>query len=69
MNFSIKDLAISAIFIITISTVISNIYRPKLGLIYALVNIVVLTLFSLYKDSWTKNQWNNLLLLISKEIG
>ena len=56
MNFSIKDLAISAIFIITISTVISNIYRPKWGLIYALVNIVVLTLFSFYKDSWTKNQ-------------
>ena len=55
MNLSIKDLAISSVFIIIISTIISNLYRPNWGFVYALINIVVLTLFSLYRDSWAKN--------------
>jgi len=55
MKLSIKDLVISSIFIISISTIISNLYRPNWGFVYALINIVVLTLFSLYRDSWAKN--------------
>ena len=55
MKLSIKDLVISGIFIISISTIISNFYRPNWGFVYALINIVVLTLFSLYRDSWAKN--------------
>ena len=56
MKLSIKDLAISSASIITISTIISNLYRPNWGFVYALVNIVLLKLFSLYRDSWVKNQ-------------
>ena len=55
MKLSIKDLAISSVFIITISTIISNLYRPNWGVIYALFNIIVLTLLSLYRDYWAKN--------------
>ena len=55
MKLSIKDLVISSIFSISISTIISNLYRPNWGFVYALVNIFVITLFSLYKDSWAKN--------------
>ena len=51
MYLSFRDLIISAIFIITISTLVSNIYRPKWGYVYAVVNLVVLTIFSMFKDS------------------
>ncbi len=56
MKLSKRDLLISAFFIIGISTIVSNIYRPSWGYIYALVNLVVLTLFSLFKDSWSINK-------------
>ena len=52
MKLSIRDLTISGIFIIIASTVVSNLSRPKWGIIYAVVNLIVLTLFSLFKDSW-----------------
>ena len=51
MKLSVRDLMISAFLIITISTVVSNIYRPIWGYVYALVNLIVLTLFSIFKES------------------
>ena len=56
MKLSIKDLTISGLFIIVASTIISNLYLPKWGIIYAVVNLIVLTLFSLFKDSWSINK-------------
>jgi len=53
MKVSIRDLTISGLLIIITSTVVSNLYRAKLGIIYAVVNLIVLTLFSLFKDSLT----------------
>ena len=56
MKLSIRDLTISGLFIIIASTVVSNLYQPKWGIIYALINLIVLTLFSLFKDSWPINK-------------
>ena len=56
MNLSIRDLTLSGLIIIIASTIISNLYRPKWGIIYAVVNLIVLTLFSLFKDSWSINE-------------
>ena len=53
MNLSIRDLIVSSLFIIIASTVVSNLSRPKWGIIYAVVNLIVLTLFSLFKYSWS----------------
>ena len=56
MNLSIIDLSISGLFIIIASTMVSNLYRPIWGIIYTVVNLIVLTLFSLFKDSWSINK-------------
>ena len=56
MKLSIRDLTISGIFIIIASTLVSNLFRPNWGIIYAVVNLIVLTLFSLFKDSWSINK-------------
>ena len=56
MKLSIRDLTTSGLFIIIVSTVVSNLYLPKWGIIYAVVNLIVLTLFSLFKDSWYINK-------------
>ena len=56
MNLSIRDLTLSGIFIIVASTVVSNIYRPEWGIIYAVVNLIILTFYSLFKDSWSINK-------------
>ena len=56
MNLSIRDLTLSGLFIIVASTVVSNLYRPKWGIIYALVNLIVLTFISIFKDSWSINK-------------
>ena len=45
MKLSARDLVISALFIITISTLVSNIYQPEWGYVYAVVNLLVLTIF------------------------
>ena len=52
MKLTIRDLTLSGLFIIVASTIISNLYLPKWGIIYAVVNLIVLTLFSLFNDSW-----------------
>ena len=56
MRLSIRDLTLSGLFIIVASTVVSNLYRPKWGIIYAVVNLIVLTFISLIKDSWMINK-------------
>ena len=56
MKLSIRDLAISRLLIIVASTIVSNLFLPKWGIIYAVVNLIVLTLFSLFKDSWSINK-------------
>ncbi len=56
MKLSIRDLTISGLFIIIASTMVSTLYRQKWGIIYAVVNLIVLTLFSLFKDSWFINK-------------
>ena len=56
MRLFIRDLTISGLFIIIASTLISNLYQPKWGIIYTVVNLIVLTLFSLFKDSWSINK-------------
>ena len=56
MRLSIRDLTISGLFIIIASTLVSNLYQPKWGIIYAVINLIVLTLFSLFKDSWFINK-------------
>ena len=56
MKLSIRDVTVSGLFIIIASTLVSNLYRPKWGIIYALVNLIVLTLFSLFKDYWPINK-------------
>ena len=45
MNLSARDLAISALFIITISTLVSNIYQTVWRYYYAVVNLLVLQQF------------------------
>ncbi len=56
MKLSIRDLIISGLFIIIASTMVSNLFRPKWGIIYAVVNLIILTLFSIFKDSWSINK-------------
>jgi len=56
MRLSIKDLILSGLFIIVASTVVSNLYRPKWGIIYAVVNLIILTFISIFKDSWSINK-------------
>jgi len=56
MKLSIRDLTLSGLFIIVASTVVSNLYRPKWGIIYAVVNLIFLTFISIFKDSWSFNK-------------
>ena len=56
MKLSIRDLTLSGLFIIIASTVVSSLYRPKWGIIYAVINLIVLTFISLFKDSWFANK-------------
>jgi len=56
MKLSTKDLIISAFFIITLSTIVSNIYRPIWGYVYAIINLIVLSLISIFMDSWSINK-------------
>ena len=56
INFNalpIKDLAVSGLIIIIMSTIIANIYNPLLGIIYLFGNILTLTFLSwLYQETW-----------------
>ena len=53
----IKDLIVSGLIIFIMSTIITNIYDPLLGFIYAFGNVLTLTFLGwLYQDSWNTNQ-------------
>ena len=58
LNFNhlpIKDLVVSGLIIIIMSTIIANIYDPLLGITYAFGNILTLTFLSwLYKETWSE---------------
>ena len=50
----IQDLVISGLIIFVMSTIISNIYDPLLGITYAFGNIFTLTFLSwLYQETWS----------------
>jgi len=50
----IKDLVVSGLIIFIMSTIISNVYNPLIGIIYAFGNILTLSFLSwLYKDTWS----------------
>ena len=56
-HLPIKDLIVSGLIIFIISTIISNIYNPLWGFIYALGNVLTLTFLSwLYQESWNTKQ-------------
>ncbi len=53
-NLPIKDLIVSGLIIFLMSTVISNMYNPLWGFIYAFGNVMTLTFLSwLYRESWS----------------
>jgi len=53
-HLPIKDLVISGVIIFIMSTIITNIYNPLLGITYVFGNIITLTFLSwLYQDSWS----------------
>ena len=57
VNFNhlpIKDLVVSGIIILIMSTIIANIYDALLGITYAFGNLLTLTFLSwLYKETWS----------------
>ena len=53
-HLPIQDLVVSGLIIITMSTIIANIYDPFLAILYAFGNIFTLTFLSwLYQDTWS----------------
>ena len=53
-HLPVKDLVVSGLIIFIMSTIISNIYNPLLGIIYAFGNILSLSFLSwLYQDTWS----------------
>ena len=53
-DLPIQDLVISGLIIFIMSTIISNIYDPLLGITYEFGNIITLTfLIWLYKETWS----------------
>ena len=53
-HLPIRDLVVSGLIIIIVSTIIANIYDPLLAILYAFGNILTLTFLSwLYKETWS----------------
>ena len=53
-HLPIKDLVVTGLIILSMSTIIANIYDPLLGVIYGFGNILTLTFLSwLYKETWS----------------
>ncbi len=53
-DLPIQDLVVSGLIIFIMSTIISNIYDPLLGITYAFGNIISLTFLSwLYQETWS----------------
>ena len=55
MNLSARGLATFTLFTITISNLASNYYKTVCGYVYSVINLLALTLFSLFKDSYFIN--------------
>ncbi len=56
-NLPIKDLIVSGLIILIISTMIANLYNLLWGFTYAFSNILTLVFLSwLYQDSWDTNK-------------
>ena len=56
-DLPIKDLFLSGLMIFIVSTIISNIYNPLWGFIYAFGNVLTLVFLSwLYQDTWNDNE-------------
>ncbi len=52
-DLPVKDLVVTGLIIFIISTIISTLYNPLWGFIYAFGNVLTLTFLSwLYQDSW-----------------
>ena len=52
-HLPIKDLAISGLIIFIISTIITNLYNPLWGVIYAFSNILTIVFLRwLYQETW-----------------
>ena len=50
----IKDLFVSGLIILIMSTIIFNVYNPLMGIIYIFGNIITLSFLSwLYKETWS----------------
>ena len=53
-HLPIKDLVISGLIILVMTTVIANIYNPLWGITYLFGNILILTFLSwLYQETWS----------------
>ena len=50
----IKDLLYSGLIIFIMSTLIANFYNPLWGVIYSVMNIIILTFLGwLYRETWS----------------
>ena len=53
----VKDISISGLTILIISTLVANLHNPLWGVIYAFGNILTLVLLNwLYQDAWNHSQ-------------
>ena len=53
-DLPIKDLFYSVIIVFIMSTILSNLYNPLWGFIYAFVNIIILSFLGwLFAESWS----------------
>ena len=53
-DLPIQDLVVAGLIIFIMSTIITNIYDPLLGITYAFGNVITLTFLSwLYKETWS----------------
>ena len=53
-DLPIRDLLYSVIIVFIMSTILSNLYNPLWGFIYAFVNIIILSFLGwLYAESWS----------------
>ena len=53
-DLPIKDLLYSVIIVFIMSTILSNLYNPLWGFIYAFVNIIILSFLGwLFAESWS----------------
>ena len=53
-HLDIQDLVVSGLIIFIMTTIITNIYNPLFGIVYAVGNVISLTFLSwLYQETWS----------------